>query len=207
MNSIPDYQYEELKSPDEIRLIRIVPGGLDDDIVLQIFHDWLKPPPPDPPRMSMRELAETLPLGWEIDETEDGRFIFVDEITHKTFWRHPDSTIDPSHYIVPEIDYEPKYEALSYTWGDLPDGGNSGMTPVYIQTPVPGSQHTENTEPGPRLAKLFVTSNLSIALRHLRLDRARTLPIWIDAISINQASIPERNIQVLHMTDIYRLAH
>ncbi|KAM7194417.1 Heterokaryon incompatibility protein (HET) domain containing protein [Naviculisporaceae sp. PSN 640] len=207
LDSIPDYQYEDLRTPEEIRLITIVPGDFDDDIVLRIFHDVLAPPPPEPPRMSTMELEDTLPPGWELDETRDGRFMFIDKTDDtfwNTFWNHPDPTIDPSRYLPPAFDLEPRYEALSYTWGDLPDGGISGMFPVYIETSLPGSQPPENVEVGSCFAKLFVTANLAIALRHLRLDRTRTLPVWIDAISINQASLYS---QVRRMTDIYRLAN
>jgi len=81
------------------------------------------------------------------------------------------------------LEDRPPYEALSYTWGS-PEG------PATITL----NDHD-----------FRVTQNLHAALRHFRLLNApRT--IWIDAISINQMSIPERNAQVRIMREIYRLA-
>ena len=75
----------------------------------------------------------------------------------------------------------PKYEALSYCWGDT-----SEMTPIEMQ------EGTFN-----------VTKNLRSALFHLRReDTSRTL--WIDAICINQDGLEERAQQVSIMRDIYK---
>ncbi|KAH8822065.1 heterokaryon incompatibility protein-domain-containing protein [Xylogone sp. PMI_703] len=82
--------------------------------------------------------------------------------------------------------HEPKYEALSYTWGlmDNPSIVFVGREKKYT---------------------LSVTRNLDIVLRYLRhRDRSRTL--WIDAICINQHDIAERSNQVRIMADIYSLA-
>ncbi|KAJ9640903.1 hypothetical protein H2199_005571 [Coniosporium tulheliwenetii] len=79
------------------------------------------------------------------------------------------------------LDESPRYEALSYTWG-------SPVDPIAI---------TLNDQP------FHVTRSLHEALCHLRPKNAsRTL--WIDAICINQLSIPERNAQVRIMRTIYR---
>ncbi|KAL5316202.1 hypothetical protein ACEPPN_015247 [Leptodophora sp. 'Broadleaf-Isolate-01'] len=73
-----------------------------------------------------------------------------------------------------------KYEALSYCWGSI-------HNPIAILL--------DNRE-------FYVTRNLHEALCQFRLqDKPRTL--WIDAICINQQSIPERNSQVLLMRTIY----
>jgi hypothetical protein len=75
------------------------------------------------------------------------------------------------------------YEALSYTWGDT-------------------------TEKRPTICcnmSFNITQHLFCALHHLRYaDRERV--IWIDAVCINQESIPERNQQVSMMGDIYKSA-
>jgi Heterokaryon incompatibility protein (HET) len=81
------------------------------------------------------------------------------------------------------LEDRPRYEALSYTWGSL-------VRPETI---------TLNGH------DFRVTQNLDAALHDLRLpDEPRT--IWIDAISINQMLIPERNAQVLIMREIYQRA-
>ncbi|KAI0835879.1 heterokaryon incompatibility protein-domain-containing protein [Hypoxylon sp. FL0890] len=77
----------------------------------------------------------------------------------------------------------PKYEALSYVWGD-----------ATITTPI-----TLNSHP------FHVTTNLEAALRVLRLKNKKRL-IWVDAICINQTSIQERNQEVRRMRDIYSRA-
>ncbi|THV49869.1 hypothetical protein BGAL_0175g00060 [Botrytis galanthina] len=75
------------------------------------------------------------------------------------------------------------YVALSYTWG-APNNTS------YIR--VNGYQHK-------------VTPNLESALRHLRNDKNKIV-IWVDAVCINQNDIPERDIQLQMMADVYKKA-
>jgi len=84
-----------------------------------------------------------------------------------------------------DLDQQPTYEALSYTWGDPND-----TTLIYYN------------EEGSTLA---VTRNCEAALRRLRLEyEERTL--WIDAICIDQGNIDERGRQVRLMSAIYKQA-
>jgi hypothetical protein len=76
-----------------------------------------------------------------------------------------------------------KYEALSYVWGE-------GDPPFFIEC--------ENEQ-------IKVTRNCHEALQHLRLQQ-ETRTVWIDAICIDQSSIPERSDQVRLMGEIYRNA-
>ena len=77
----------------------------------------------------------------------------------------------------------PKYEALSYEWGT-----HMCDKPVLCDG-----------------QELQVKTNLAAALKHLRLaDGSRWM--WIDAICIDQANIPERSQQVSMMRDIYARA-
>jgi hypothetical protein len=80
------------------------------------------------------------------------------------------------------LDSDPRYEALSYTWGE----------------PINEATITVNA------ITLPVRRNLWDALCHLRGAEARTL--WIDAVCINQNNIPERNSQVQMMRHIYEKA-
>jgi hypothetical protein len=74
----------------------------------------------------------------------------------------------------------PPYEAISYVWGDP-----RAKAPVHVEDAI-----------------LHVTVNLECALRYLRWEHeARWL--WVDAISINQKDINERNHQVRLMKDVY----
>lgn len=81
------------------------------------------------------------------------------------------------------LDEAVQYEALSYTWGDP-----SNRWRMYC------SGRT-----------LSITSNLDIALRHLRLH-ADSRTLWVDAVCINQADVDERNQQVALMRDVYTKA-
>lgn len=88
-----------------------------------------------------------------------------------------DSGLDPQHY-----------NALSYVWGD----------------PFPTADIVLNG------SVMAVTRNLESALRHLRdspIPEARGLPVWVDAICINQDDLKERNEQVRIMRDVYRKAN
>jgi Heterokaryon incompatibility protein (HET) len=78
---------------------------------------------------------------------------------------------------------KPKYEALSYTWGDHP---------ASEKILIGGAQ-------------FLVGPNLLQALHHLKYgQKARVL--WIDAICINQADIHEKNKQISFMPYIYTRA-
>jgi hypothetical protein len=74
-----------------------------------------------------------------------------------------------------------RFDALSYTWGD----------------PTPTAAIIVDDD-----KQLGVAANLHAALHDLR-RTAEELVIWIDAICINQADIPERNYQVRLMHSIY----
>jgi hypothetical protein len=76
----------------------------------------------------------------------------------------------------------PKYEAISYVWGD------------------PNNQASISVEN----SSLNVTINLELALRYIRLKDEKRL-IWADAICIDQSNIEERGQQVQLMKDIYTL--
>jgi hypothetical protein len=78
----------------------------------------------------------------------------------------------------------PHYHALSYVWGD---------PKVTDFISVNGQD-------------IPVTTNLKAALLHLRVS-TRIIRLWIDAVYINQADIPERNQQVQIMHHIYSSAY
>ncbi|PNP73351.1 hypothetical protein FNYG_13308 [Fusarium nygamai] len=81
------------------------------------------------------------------------------------------------------LDSPPPYKALSYTWG-------SERLPRRIL--VDGSW-------------LAVTENLYIALIHLR-QRTQDLPLWVDAICIDQKDKEEKSWQVRQMRRVYEEA-
>ncbi|RYP57705.1 hypothetical protein DL770_010602 [Monosporascus sp. CRB-9-2] len=83
----------------------------------------------------------------------------------------------------PKTGYHPRYLALSYVWG--PPEQEKKL--VYV-----------NGQP------FQVGINLNTALVHL--ENKISLPIWIDAICINQRDSEEKNVQVGQMGLIYRSA-
>ena len=93
------------------------------------------------------------------------------------------------HLTIESLNVPPRYNALSYVWGD---------------PPIPGDlRNTINLQ----RALLPTTSNLSSALRHLRtLSSTTSQTLWIDAVCINQQDVHERNSQVAMMRDIYASA-
>lgn len=81
----------------------------------------------------------------------------------------------------------PKYEALSYVWGNQTYTDSIAL----FQDDYPKSK--------------LIGPYLATALRHLRQqDQSREL--WIDALCINQDDVVERAEQVLRMGEIYREA-
>lgn len=78
----------------------------------------------------------------------------------------------------------PKYEALSYAWGDAQDG-----------------ERTIFVDGRPFVVRL----NLWLFLKQLRKHRSVRV-VWADALCIDQTNIQERNHQVKLMGDIYRHA-
>jgi len=75
---------------------------------------------------------------------------------------------------------KPHYDALSYTWGDPNATKLIEVDGVAVQ----------------------VTSNLEQALRHMR-DPENALPLWVDAVCIDQLNTTERSHQVALMGKIY----
>ncbi|KAK4449036.1 heterokaryon incompatibility protein-domain-containing protein [Podospora aff. communis PSN243] len=96
------------------------------------------------------------------------------------------------------IDSQPppdKYFALSYTWGAPFDG----LDPEW-NDPQPTHVVYANG------CEFMVRRNLLEALRHLRRKGFFRLPIWIDAMCINQDDLGEREAQVRRMDEIYASA-
>lgn len=82
--------------------------------------------------------------------------------------------------VVEDFETGPAYHALSYCWGDAND--------------LVGLLCNEH--------RIYITKNLYAALHRLR-RREQDLPIWADAICIDQRKVAERNQQVSIMDRIY----
>lgn len=197
---MPLYTYTQLDvANEEIRLIKLLPGSSNDDLSFSIYHAPLVPPKPRPEtkRPSIEEVQQTLPEDWRIRETLNGRYLFTRTGTsgRPNSWTHPNENFNNGSIALPHRHqssaFEPKFEALSYTWGP-----NTNSVVAHILDPSCSEQ---------RQADIQIGANLACALKHLRYpDYSRTL--WVDAICINQNDIDERNAQVKRMGFIYSLA-
>jgi hypothetical protein len=214
------YRHVPLETPEEIRLITILPGEFGDPVLITIKHQQLSIPPAkdEPQYPSIKDIAGILPTGWAAYTTLEGRTIFKGPSS--TSWTHP----DPSYNGYDFSEFEEsrisnlEYEALSYTWGSDANTEN-----VFVVRSAGEDEQVDdelaakfaarlNSSAVPGTADslripetLKVRQNLAEALRYLRYsDRPRTM--WIDAISINQNDVIERNKQVPRMGDIYKLA-
>lgn len=84
---------------------------------------------------------------------------------------------------------QPAFHALSYVWGSNTEGGHIKINGHVVR----------------------VTSNLATVLtqfcsHHYDFLQLHSIPLWIDALCINQANLEERTQQVLLMGRIYRQA-
>lgn len=124
----------------------------------------------------------------------EGRFLYEqpDKIEAATSWAHPRGLDFGDPPPCPPAGFEPRYEALSYVWGDLMDTEVVGF---WLDAKTSSSRH----------GCLQITSSLAVALRHLRQSN-ESRRMWVDALCINQNDHIERSHQVLRMRDIYRLA-
>ncbi|KAG6016468.1 hypothetical protein E4U41_004438, partial [Claviceps citrina] len=101
-----------------------------------------------------------------------------------------DADLDPAGRVVCHLHtttfaQHPRYETLSYRWGDDSDCAKETVVVDGVE--------------------LRVTANLWDALHHFR-ERPRGSAIWIDALSINQADVSERSSQLRIMPHIYARA-
>jgi hypothetical protein len=76
-----------------------------------------------------------------------------------------------------------EYNALSYVWGD-----ESNKKQIVVNEAI-----------------FYVTENLHAALTHLRTE-CQSLPIWVDAVCINQSNEKEKGNQLSQMNFVYRSA-
>ncbi|KAF5689043.1 AAA family ATPase [Fusarium denticulatum] len=114
--------------------------------------------------------------------------------------------------VIKDLNDEPKYDALSCTWGDPLRHESSNKSPM-----APGGWATTPFCITCNGQRFNVTTNLHTALISIRhyLTQFRNTPasvsfpnmsryIWIDQICINQTDIAEKNSQVQLMGRIYR---
>lgn len=201
--AMASYIYTKLEPAiGDLRLVFLQPGSYNDVLRCTIRHYPLLEPKTSPrdERLPISELQKTLRDGWTVEQTLDGRYLFMSprQSGIPNSWKHPDPEFDPKTYQLPVTSvgdgltwHIPPYEALSYSWGTAQE---EEYIYVVDETEIPSTP-----------AWLKIRRNLAIAMRHLRYpDRPRTL--WVDAICINQADVEERGRQVKRMSRIYPLS-
>lgn len=193
--STPPYLYQPLdKAKNEIRLVDIFPSAdFDAPIELSITSVPFIVPPDHllaDRRQSLNEIAKTLPRDWTVEKTLNDRYIYVttagDDI--RTSWIHPAALNFGEPPRLPPAGFQPKFEALSWTWGE------------QVDTEAAWVLDGEGNRSAYRLRQ-----NLAQAMRYLR-QASQPRRMWIDSIFIDQENKNEQGDQVLRMKDIYRLA-
>jgi len=203
---MPPYAYSKLDSKNhEIRLVTLLPGEFIDPIRITIAHQpfIVESEKRRPiPTLPTEEHRKSLPPGWYVFETLEGRWIYNymndEDGSDYSSWTHPDPSvpIEKSYeeYFVEMQALAPSYEALSYHWDSADD-----PVVAYVEESATVFQKSSSQ------VTLQLRRNLASALKFLRYtDRPRTL--WIDAICINQKDFAEREEQVLRMGSIYNYA-
>ena len=187
------YQYRPLdEAKGELRLLRLQPASWGEDVKLHIQHVPLC----ESQRIgvmpsALTRVQATLPPGWTVYETLEGRCLFENTDGDYCSWIHPNNSIPRYNYTRKQTEVNKQYafEALSYTWGNDLETTSIHIVDVDLGT----------------TGDLLVRPNLATALQYLRFaDRERTL--WIDAICIDQSNLEERGKQVKRMDQIYRFA-
>ncbi|KAF2099797.1 HET-domain-containing protein [Rhizodiscina lignyota] len=190
------FSYSPLDAETEIRLFDLIPGNFNDPIRIRIFHMQLSPPDEEAinaksQRLVLAALKRTLPAGsgWTAHRNVVGDYIFWHFQSETTSFDHPDPSVARELYAplpqYPGEGFEPRYEALSYTWGSV-------TTPETIQVDELSSSST-----------MQIGQNLYEALKHMRREK-ETRRLWVDQICINQSDTTERSRQVQRMATIFK---
>jgi hypothetical protein len=72
--------------------VTILAGQDDDPVVVRIHHAELPEvtvPKPTDAGVSLEEMNRSLPQGWEVFKTSEGRLLYVNESLDVTTWDHP----------------------------------------------------------------------------------------------------------------------
>jgi hypothetical protein len=119
----------------------------------------------------------------------------------------PGQLDEPIHVSIRVVDLQnkPRYEALSYVWNPTMGSLDFWCTRAFNERHGVNKTHKIMVVTASLATYLPIGWNLAAAMRHLRHHHTvRTM--WIDAISINQEDILERNDQVGLMGAIYSSA-
>ncbi|KAF8857274.1 hypothetical protein BDZ45DRAFT_803552 [Acephala macrosclerotiorum] len=154
------------------------------------------------------QMASSIPQGFVYPPLPNANAIRVLTLHPGDFDRELACTLNTFSFIE-----KPRFVALSYTWVD-PDPVAASL-PVGCPTPMAAVAtwvHPGSTVVGASgFVKLNgdsyfpVQHNLCLALRHIR-SSTHALPLWVDALCINQQDVEERSSQVAQMALIFQAA-
>lgn len=221
------YYYHPLRD-SEIRLIQLHPAQqIHDDNLLTIFHQPLNARKDESKtaRLTRTQLQSTLPAGWEVFETPEGRYLFCNDPAEEDEDDDVDGEADDDDEASQESESDGSSDGDFVTTWEHPD---LSIDRVLYELPPestfweqdtvfealsyqwgspnnPGTAFVKPSTGNNSVATFSIGKNLESALRHLRYtSEPRTL--WIDAICINQNDNAEKAAQVNRMADIYSLA-
>lgn len=91
LENLPKFKYRPLdRDFKEIRLIRLYPGRVNDEICLEIVHVPLVEPEPIPDkRGTFSAMQDALPPSWTVFKTMSGNYIYYDKDNDCTQSWHP----------------------------------------------------------------------------------------------------------------------
>lgn len=120
------YVYQHLdESKNDICLATRRLGNHDNPLKIMLQHVSfnLLPPQPPPSTLSLSQFQDTLPRGWSVCQTTEGRILF-ESPDKTTTWVRPSPHVSPTAYDITlptarDIVDTPDFEALSYTWGSF----------------------------------------------------------------------------------------
>jgi hypothetical protein len=100
---MPLYQYTDLVDElVDIRLVTLLPGRQGDQISITISHAALvSKTVRSLQRLSLEKLRETIPHGWTVHETAEGRYLFERKEDDHSTWLHSVAGFDTSVYELP----------------------------------------------------------------------------------------------------------
>ncbi len=101
---------------------------------------------------------------------------------------YPSGTLlcSPKHQ---PLNHRLEYHRLSYAWKDIAIDKNDEGEEILVNND-----------------RMIVGRNLAAALKARQCHEFCSVPLWVDAICINQDDTAERNAQILRMRDIYAQA-
>ncbi|KAJ3543224.1 hypothetical protein NM208_g3684 [Fusarium decemcellulare] len=223
------YKHQALESPFHIRLIHLLPGEAGEHVRMQISHALLREPDePTSIRFTRAQLQQTLPPNWDVEETIEGRFLFIyDNATisqpsgtsTENRAQEDGSTVGrASDQEVATTSNEECVRIHTWTHPDLTIDRASYELPPSPElfselefealSYVWGIQDDQEiafveSATGELIGNIELGKSLASALHHLRYkDKTRVL--WVDAICINQNDDTEKAAQVLRMSSIFR---